>query len=273
MTDKLIDIGANLCHKAFDQDLQEVIHKAHQAAVKAVIVTGSDVIDSRHALTLTQTYPGYCFATAGVHPHYAEQWDKQSLSQLKHLAQQETVCAIGEAGLDYNRNYATQVSQRAVLEAQLELAIELDMPIFLHVRDAHQVMADILTGLRQHLRAGVIHCFTGEREDLYRYLDLDMHIGITGWICDERRGYHLHNIVKDIPPDRLMIETDAPYLIPRDLPTDFTPKLASKRRNEPCTLKHIAQTVAQYCGRDMTEVAQQTSSNACRFFGLPLKHE
>jgi TatD DNase family protein len=172
---------------------------------------------------------------------------------------------VGECGLDFNRQYTPHPDQERWFVAQIELACQLGKPLFLHSRDAHPRFADILHAYRDQLPAAVAHCFTGEREELYAYLDLGLSIGITGWICDERRGAHLHALVRDIPADRLMLETDAPYLTPRDLRPQ--PKA---RRNEPAFLPHILRTVARALDQPAEALAHQTSQNARRFFSLPL---
>jgi len=205
-------------------------------------------------------------ATTGVHPHLAKQWEEKSYSQLKALAEHNHVAAIGEAGLDYNRNFSTPEQQRTAYEAQLELAAELNMPIFLHERDAHEDFAKILKQHRNYLSKVVVHCFTGTDEELDAYIALDCYIGITGWICDERRGQHLHESIKKIPTNRLMIETDAPYLLPRDLPDSY-PK-PDGRRNEPAYLPHILETVAKCRGQSVEQTAADTTLNAKEFFSI-----
>jgi len=202
-----------------------------------------------------------------VHPHLAKQWQDDSYTELKALAENNKVAAIGEAGLDYNRNYSTPEQQRNAFEAQLKLAAELGMPIFLHERDAHENFARILSDYRDKLSKVVVHCFTGSAEQLEKYLDLDCHIGITGWICDERRGQHLHDSIKHIPANRLMIETDAPYLLPRDLPKDKYPK-PDGRRNEPAYLPHILATVAKCRNQSVEQTAAETTLTAKEFFSI-----
>jgi TatD DNase family protein len=171
--------------------------------------------------------------------------------------------AVGECGLDYHRDLSPRAAQRTAFIAQLELAVETGKPVFLHQRDAHADFAAILADHAAHLSGGVAHCFTGGVLELEAYLALGLSIGITGWICDERRGVGVRAVVARIPADRLMIETDAPYLLPRDL----APKPAS-RRNEPAFLPHIAGVVAALRGVGMREIAELTSANARRFFGL-----
>ncbi len=261
-TRSLIDIGANLSHPAFHDDLPEVLARAQQAGVAAIVVTGTSVAESANALKLAAAHPESVYATAGVHPHHARECDASTIPALRVLAQQPRVVAVGECGLDFNRNYSPHPDQEKWFEAQVDLAIELNKPLFLHSRDAFPRFSDVLR-TKKNLPPAVAHCFTGEKAELHAYLDLGLHIGITGWICDERRGRHLVELVREIPADRLLLETDAPYLTPRDLRPQ--PKA---RRNEPSLLPHVLRAVARALGRSAEEVAAETTRNATRLFGL-----
>lgn len=259
----LIDIGVNLTGSSFREDLPEVVARARQAGVKQMVVTGTDIGHSQQAEALTRQYPGVLYATAGVHPHHAKDCDDQTLAQLEQLAKQQGVVAIGECGLDFNRNFSPREVQIQWLEAQLELASGLGLPVYLHQRDAHAQFVEILSIWRPRLIKAVAHCFTGGREQVKSYLDLDLHLGVTGWICDERRGQDLQQAVQYVPLNRLMIETDAPYLLPRDI----SPK-PKDRRNEPMYLPHICEAVADYRNEEVDYVARETSITARNFFGL-----
>jgi TatD DNase family protein len=241
--------------------VEEVLARARQAGVRRLIVTGTTVEESRAALELAERHEGL-FATAGVHPHHARDCNAGTIDSLRELAAHPRVVAIGECGLDFNRNYSPHPEQEKWFVAQVELAVELGKPLFLHSRDAFPRFFEILRSQRNLPRA-LAHCFTGEREELQAYLDLGLYIGITGWICDERRGRHLLELVRDIPRNRLLLETDAPYLTPRDLKPQ--PKA---RRNEPAFLRHIAETVARAAGRTLGEIALETTANAAELFGL-----
>jgi TatD DNase family protein len=261
---RLVDIGANLTHPSFHADLAQVLERALAAGVANIVVTGATVSESRQAAQLAESHPEMLYATAGVHPHHARECDAHTLPALRELAAHPRVVALGECGLDWNRNYSPHPDQEKWFVAQLELAIELNKPLFLHSRDAHPRFADILRAHRASLPRAVAHCFTGEREELRAYLDLGLYIGITGWICDERRGRHLLTLIHDIPADRLLIETDAPYLTPRDLRPQ--PK---SRRNEPAYLAHILTAVARALGKSPAELAETTSANSRSFFSIP----
>ena len=260
----LIDIGANLGHESFDHDLDAVLARATAAGIVHLLVTGTSLPSTRRAQELVEQHPTLLSFTAGVHPHEAQHCSEDDFAQLKELAGLEKALAVGETGLDFNRDYSPRPVQEAMFERQLELACELGKPVFLHQRDAHERFLPILKSYRDQLqRGGVVHCFTGEKHEMYAYLDLDMHIGITGWACDERRGLHLLELIPDIPPSRLLLETDAPYLLPRSL----RPKPKS-RRNEPAYLTEILRTVANVTGRSENEIAEQTTANARRLFGI-----
>ena len=251
----MIDIGANLTHGSFRDDLQAVLARAREAGVDEIIVTGTTVEDSRQASALGLPF------TAGVHPHHARDCGPDTIPQLKELANHPLCVAVGECGLDFNRNYSPHPDQEKWFVAQLELGLALKKPLFLHSRDAYPRFAEML---RHHrVETAVAHCFTGEREELKAYLDLGLYVGITGWICDERRGKHLVELVRDIPRDRLLVETDAPYLTPRDLRPQ--PKA---RRNEPAFLPHILRAVARALERPAEEVAAETARNARTLFSL-----
>jgi TatD DNase family protein len=259
----LVDIGANLTHASFRDDLEQVLARARAAGVSTIVVTGSSVDASEQALRLAEAHPLQLRATAGVHPHHAGECDRHTISALRALAARPCVVALGECGLDFNRNYSPHPDQERWFVAQLELACALGKPLFLHSRDAHPRFAEILRAHRDGLPRAVAHCFTGARDELRSYLDMDLYIGITGWICDERRGLHLRELVREIPLDRLMLETDAPYLTPRDLRPQ--PK---GRRNEPAALPHILQAVAQARGEHAEALGAATAQNARRFFNL-----
>ncbi|WP_434341136.1 TatD family hydrolase [Motilimonas cestriensis] len=259
----MIDIGINLTNKRFDKDRGQVIAQAQDAGVTGMIVTGTNLAESQAAAELAAEYPGYLYATAGVHPHDAKSVSESTWASLRELWALPQVKAVGECGLDYNRDFSPRPVQDKVFEQQLELAVELQLPVFMHERDARARFIDILKPYRERLPAAVLHCFTGELDDLKAYLDLDLHIGITGWICDERRGLHLHQAVKLIPGNRLMIETDSPYLLPRTL----RPKPKSSR-NLPQYLPHIAQTIADARGQNIAELIKQATATSEQFFSL-----
>jgi TatD DNase family protein len=259
----LIDIGANLTHDSFDADRDAVLARAASAGVRRIVVTGTSVTTSVQAAALCEARPGVLFATAGVHPHQSTDFDAHTAAALRALLAATTFVAVGECGLDFFRDYSPRDAQRRAFAAQLELAVELGKPVFLHQREAHDEFIALLAPLRAQLAGGVAHCFTGGPAELSAYLELDLYIGVTGWVCDERRGADLRAAVPSIPLDRLLVETDAPYLLPRDL----KPKPKS-RRNEPQHLPHVLERVAALMNQPVEVVARATTANAERLFGL-----
>jgi TatD DNase family protein len=259
----LVDIGLNLSSNRYDRDRPLVLERGRAAGVDRFILTGTSLADSAEVVRLAREHAPFCLATVGVHPHESSSLDEAGLSRLRELLAQPGVVAVGETGLDFNRNFSPPEAQERAFLMQIGLAGETRLPLFLHERDASRHMLDILRANRDNWSSGVLHCFTGSREALFAYLDLGLLIGITGWICDERRGQELQALVRHIPADRLLLETDGPYLLPRDLPQP--PK---DKRNEPAFLPHIATTVARLRGESPDELAAQTTRNARQLFGF-----
>lgn len=258
----LVDIGVNLAHESFDADRAEVIARARAAGVARMIVTGSTLESSAVAQQLAQQNPAL-FATAGVHPHHAGEIGGKDRSVLEYLAARPGVVAVGECGLDYYRDLSPRTAQDVAFRMQLEIAVETGLPIFLHQRDAHRPCIAVLDEYRGHELRGVAHCFTGGPAELHDYLDRGLYIGITGWLCDEGRGEALRAAVRELPLDRVLIETDAPYLLPKDL----RPKPAT-RRNEPMHLPHVLRALAQHMEVDPERLSEATTRNAEALFGL-----
>ncbi|CRM12368.1 Deoxyribonuclease TatD [Pseudomonas sp. 37 R 15] len=264
---QLIDIGVNLTNPSFDERHSAVLERAYAAGVQQLVLTGTSVEGSEQAMALCTSLDGSgqrLFSTAGIHPHSASTWSSDSAQRLRDLLNQARVRAVGECGLDFNRDFSPRPQQEKVLEEHLALAVELKLPVFLHERDANQRLLEILKDYRDHVPAAVVHCFTGEQQALFSYLDLDLHIGITGWICDERRGTHLHPLVREIPRGRLMLESDAPYLLPRTL----RPK-PKNGRNEPAFLTEVLREVALHRHETLEDLATHSTACARAFFGLP----
>jgi TatD DNase family protein len=259
----LIDIGSNLTHESFTADRDAVLARALQAGVRRQVITGADFSGSIQAAALAAEHPSRMWSTAGVHPHYAQSYAASSRDEWLTLLRQPQVIAVGECGLDYYRDLSPRAAQRAAFHAQLAIAVEIDKPVFLHQRDAHEDFIAVLREFAGRLKGGVAHCFTGGEAQLEAYLALGLYIGITGWACDERRGVELRKAIPRIPADRLLIETDAPYLLPRDL----IPKPKS-RRNEPCYLPHIAATVAALRAESVESIGGATTRNAEALFDL-----
>ena len=260
---ELVDIGVNLAHRRFAADRDVVIERARRAGVGTMVITGTSVRASRDARALAAARRGVLWSTAGIHPHEARDATPAAIAELRALAADPVVRAIGECGLDFDRMFSSREDQERGFAAQLALAAELGLPVFLHERAAHERFVAILREHRPRLRAAVVHCFTGTAAELDGYLAMDLHIGITGWICDDRRGTGLRPLIRQIPRDRLMIETDAPFLTPRDLvprPRDG--------RNEPGFLPHVLAAVARAADRPAAELADDTTRTARAFFAI-----
>ena len=260
----LVDIGLNLAHDSFDHDRDEVVARARAAGVAHMVITGSTLESTRAAIELAHADPATFRCTAGVHPHHARDLREDDLPRLRELLAAPEVGAAGECGLDFFRNFSSPEDQERAFRWQLELAVQSGKPVFLHQRDGHDAFVGILSDYLPRLAGGVAHCFTGDARELRDYLDRGLAIGITGWICDERRGQHLRELVRLVPLDRLMVETDAPYLLPRDL----HPK-PSHRRNEPKYLPHVVRTIAACRSEPYATIATATTRNALEFFGFP----
>lgn len=259
----MFDIGINLTNRQFAADRHAVVVRAIQAGVKGMLITGTSLKESRAAQTLALEYPNYCWSTAGVHPHDASGWSDECAEQIYQLLEKPQTVAVGECGLDFNRKFSTPKQQENAFSAQLAIAAELGMPLFLHCRDAYPRFIELLKPWLPKVPAAVVHCFTDDRQALEDYLSLGLYIGITGWVCDERRGLELRKLVRFIPENKLLLETDAPYLLPRNL----EPKPAS-RRNEPAYLPHILREVAALREVDADALGETTHQNALRLLGI-----
>ncbi len=263
----MIDIGVNFTNKRFDKDRSDVIQRAKNNGINRFLVTGTNIEESKKALILCQEFPEYLSCTAGVHPHDADHVSENYFEQINELASHQQVKAIGECGLDFNRNFSAPEQQIKVFQQQINLAIMLEMPLFLHQRDAFNPWYELLKPAFGKVPAMVSHCFTGTEQELKRCLAADMYIGITGWLCDERRGQALRDIIKHIPLNRLMIETDAPYLTPRTI----RPKPKSSR-NEPAYLPYIVKAYAEITDFTEQDIIEQSTLNAQKVFGLANEH-
>lgn len=262
MNEQIIDIGINLLHRSFDNDRQQIILDAKTQNITPLIITGTSVKSSIEASEYANSFPNLLYSTSGVHPHNCKGCNSKTISKLKQLALKPQVVAIGECGLDYDRDFSPRDVQRKWFEEQIKLAIELNMPLFLHERAAFDDFKSILNSYKLTNKV-VVHCFTGNLKELTSYLDRGCYIGITGWICDERRGKHLKDLVKIIPLNRLMIETDAPFLTPRNM--KVKPK---NNRNEPIYLRHILNTIAECINIDANELARSTTKTTKEFFNI-----
>jgi TatD DNase family protein len=259
----LVDIGANLTDASLHPHLDVLLDRAASVGVGHQLVTGTDLPHSSTAATLVAERPEHLSATAGVHPHHADEVAEGWLEDLRRLLALDGVRAVGETGLDFNRDFSPRGDQERVFAAQLDLAEETGLPLFLHERDTDGRLFEVMRPWIGRVH-GVLHCFTGTEADLDAALDAGLHVGVTGWVCDERRGERLQRLVPRIPDERLLVETDAPYLLPRTI----RPRPKS-RRNEPALLPWVVTTVAELRGQSPEDVARITTANARELFGLP----
>ncbi len=258
-----VDIGANLVSRQFSSDLEAVMERAKGAGVTRMIVTGTDGPGSAASAELCRGREGL-WSTAGVHPHHASDFTDATREELKALSERPEVVAIGECGLDFNRNFSPRDAQIRAFAHQLELGAETGLPLFLHQRDAHDTFFAMLREAWSSLPGGaVVHCFTEGPKEAAEYLELGCHVGITGWVADERRGAALRDAVLEIPTDRLMLETDAPYLMPRNI----QPK-PETRRNEPMNLPWVAREVAALRTESIEELSRSAWDATSTFFRL-----
>ncbi|ENN80025.1 hypothetical protein HUJ04_004604 [Dendroctonus ponderosae] len=281
----LIDVGANLTNKKYGRDLDSVVQRAKDSGVQKIMVTGTSVKASKEALRLTRIYPGTLYSTAGIHPHDAKSYDEESWQELCRIVQNTECVAVGECGLDYNRNFSNPEDQKAVFEKHIKLAIEHNKPLFVHERDAFSDLSEILDKYANKLPPVLVHCFTGSVENALAYLQKGYYIGLTGYLCKDKSDTGVRKLLVDnlIPLDRLVVETDAPFMYPNTraskLPTNvkegltersmtFLHRYCTFQRNEPCSLPAIVEMIAAFMDKKPEEVALASSFNAMKLFGL-----
>jgi TatD DNase family protein len=262
-----IDIGINLTNKQFNDDIDPIIQKALKAGVSQMLLTGTSIRNSESSSRIAQRYPGVLYSTAGIHPHDAKSFDAQSIPKLKSLLQQAHVVSVGECGLDFDRDFSPRPVQEKCYKAHLELAIEIQKPLFLHERAAFERFIAITQGYLPQLPKAVVHCFTGSLNEAKIYLDKGFYLGFTGAISDSKRFAQLKEVLHYIPIDRLLIETDAPFMLPKNVPKDALTKY-NERRNEPAFLPYVAKTIAEFKKVSLASVAEASTKNAKEFFGI-----
>lgn len=265
---KYIDIGINITNKQFQNDPQEVIENALQAGVFKMLLTGTSVTKSEQALEIAKKYPNVLFSTAGIHPHEAKSRDTKSIESLRKLLLHKEVVAVGECGLDFDRDFSPRKQQERCYEAQLDLACSIRKPLFLHERAAFNRFLSITQHFLPQLPKVVVHCFTGSLEEAKTYLDQGFYLGFTGAITDKKRFSHLKQVIKYVPLNRIMIETDAPFMLPKNISKNVA-NTFHNRRNEPAYLSYVAETIASFKNIKTEEVALQTITTTQTFFDLP----
>lgn len=262
-----IDIGINLTNRQFEGEIDEIIQNALDADVEQMVLTGTSVKNSIESEKIAADYPHTLYSTAGIHPHDAKSMNEQSISTLQKLLQKKHVVSVGECGLDFDRDFSPRPIQEKCFKAQLELAIEVQKPLFLHEREAFDRFTSIYKEYQSKLPKGVVHCFTGSLKEAKYYLDNGFYLGFTGAISDVKRFEHLKEVISYAPLDRMMIETDAPFMLPKNVPRHQMTRY-NERRNEPAFLPFVAQTIAQIKKTSIADVAETTTEVARDFFGI-----
>jgi TatD DNase family protein len=257
----LFDIACNFSSDRFEKDLNKVIKRAKDNNVTKFLLVSASLKDAEKVNKIYQDNKDSCFLTIGAHPHHANEFNSSSPSEMKRLIDEYKPHSVGETGLDFFRNISSYEEQLFAFEEQIRIAIETNLPLFLHQRDAHDDFMKIISKYKNDISKAVVHCFTGTQKELDDYLEMEFSIGLTGWICDERRNIDLRKSLKNIPLDKLMIETDCPYLIPRNL--NNKPK---NNRNEPAYLPHIANEIALLINLDKDKLIDITYKNSINFF-------
>ena len=260
---EIADIACNFTSDRFEKDLDEVIERAIANNITKFGLICSRLSDIDKLLEIYNRYSKDMFFTIGVHPHHANEMNEEYLEKLKEIINNNNPHAIGETGLDFFRNLSTYEEQIFAFEEQIKIAIATNKPLFLHQRDSHHDFIKILRKYSSDIKKAVVHCFTGTQKQLDDYLELDCYIGVTGWICDAKRNVELRETIKNIPLERLMIETDCPYLIPKNLPEK--PK---NNRNEPNNLNHIVAEISALINIDEDVLRDETFKNTLDFFTI-----
>lgn len=257
---QLFDSHCHLDDTSYDPDRADVLARAREAGVRAMMMVGIDIPRSRRAVALAETHGGI-FAAVGVHPHDAGQCTEAVLAELRQMAAHPRVRAWGETGLDFNRMYSPQDVQEKWFRRQVEIALDLDLPLIFHERDSGGRFREMLRPFESSGLRGVVHCFSGHAHELDAYLAMGLYIGITGIVTMKSRGADLRAMLPRIPDERLLVETDAPYLTP-------APERNRHRRNEPAFVRTTLLKVADVRRTDPEVMAAQIWSNTCKLYGI-----
>jgi TatD DNase family protein len=257
---KFFDSHCHLDDRAFDKDLDDVILRMHEAGVASAMTVGTTLERCIEGVAIAEITPGV-YASVGIHPHDAKSCDEDVLKTLLDLAGSSNVRAWGEIGLDFNRMYSPREVQEKWLIRQLEISAALNFPAIFHERDSNGRLVDILKTHFKTGRTGVVHCFSGSEDELKQYLDLGLYIGITGIVTIKGRGEDLRKMAPLIPIDRILIETDAPYLTP-------TPERNHTQRNEPAFVRSVLLKLAEVRREDPVLLAETLWNNTCLLYGV-----
>ena len=256
----IFDSHCHLDDNVFKQDFTQVIRRAGEAGVQRMIVVGIDRRTSQRAVALAKEHP-QLYASVGIHPHDAQACSQETLDELIALVSHPRVVAWGETGLDFYRMYSPRKDQERCFVRQLEIADQADLPLIFHERDSSGRFLELLEATPAGNRRAVVHCFSGTAPELSRYLKMGFYIGITGIVTNNKRGHALRRMLMDIPTDRLLVETDAPYLTP-------TPQRNKYRRNEPAFVRQVLMKVAEVLEEDPQQLSEQIWNNTCTLFRI-----
>eukprot|EP00804_Cyclotella_cryptica_P003053 CCRYP_006051-RA/>CCRYP_006051-RA protein AED:0.04 eAED:0.04 QI:526/1/1/1/0.5/0.33/3/2877/340 len=260
----IVDIGINLTHRAFRNHWREVVQRAIDGGVATMILTGTSLETSRRSLQLAQqwfdeTGSSNLYCTVGIHPHDAKSWNDATVSEMKQLLQHPLAVSVGECGLDYNRNFSSRKDQLFAFREQVKLAVELKKPLFVHEREAHNDLLKVFDEFDSELLPPiVVHCFTGSKEEAIEYIQRGYYIGFTGTICKHERGASLRDLLPSIPLEKVMVETDAPFM-------GFQ---KGRRSSEPADCIEVARKVSEVIDLPFARVCEMTTSTACNCFGI-----
>ncbi|KAL7427299.1 hypothetical protein ACHAXM_000794 [Skeletonema potamos] len=266
MNEVVVDIGVNLTHRAFRKHWRGVVQRALNAGVTKLILTGTSIHGSEECLHLCQTWldetgEKNLYATVGIHPHDAKTWNEQSYVKMKEMLGHPLAVAVGECGLDFNRNFSAREDQIHAFREQVKLAVELNMPLFLHEREAHHDLVKVLDEIETaggSLPPIVVHCFTGTNEEAIEYIQREYYIGFTGTICKKERGAPLRAVLPSIPLEQIMVETDAPFM-------GFQ---KGRKSSEPADCIEVARKLAETIDTNFSIVCETTTANALDFFRI-----
>ncbi|MFW6306871.1 MAG: TatD family hydrolase, partial [Bacillota bacterium] len=253
-----IDTHAHLDFPRFDKDRNEVIAKAWDSGISYIVNVGADLVSSQRSISLAEEYP-FIFATVGVHPHDASDVDQQMLDRLKELAVHDKVVAIGEIGLDYHYDNSPRDIQKEAFKKQLQLAEELELPVVIHSREADQDTLEILEDYFAAEHGGIMHCFGSGSEMAEKCLEMGFYLAFGG-VCTFNNASETREVINKVPLDRILIETDSPYL---------TPVPYRGKRNEPKYVRSVAEKIAEIKGLELKDVAEKTTENAIKVYNLP----
>ncbi len=257
MSAELFDSHCHLEDERFVGEVDEVLARMRAAGVARCLLAGSDKVDSERIAMLAAAYP-YVYGVIGVHPHEAKSFDENTLAWMAGLLARPHIVGVGEIGLDYYYDFSPREVQREAFVRQLDFAFEQKKPAVFHVRDAHGEVLDIFRGRRERLPAGVLHCYTGSAESAREYLDMGFYISFSGSVTFKNAS-RLQEAARYVPADRLLVETDSPYLAPVPM---------RGRRNEPAYVRYVAEKLAELRGVTPEELAMQTTANVERLYGI-----